>query len=46
SASTEDKDYRVASSRPHPTGTVCRDTNTDEDTADIGESTPESAGTR
>ncbi|GJU56934.1 hypothetical protein Tco_1234700 [Tanacetum coccineum] len=46
SASTSDKDFRVAGSRPHPTGIACEDTDTDEDTAYTGDSTPESAGTR
>ncbi|GJX06224.1 putative reverse transcriptase domain-containing protein [Tanacetum coccineum] len=44
-ASTADGDYRVAGSRPHPTCTAYGDTNTDEDTADIGDNTPESAAT-
>ncbi|GJV78428.1 hypothetical protein Tco_1510012 [Tanacetum coccineum] len=42
SASTVDGDCRVAGNRPYPTGTTCGDTNTDEDTTDIGDSTPES----
>ncbi|GKE46920.1 hypothetical protein Tco_1478178, partial [Tanacetum coccineum] len=46
SASTTDGDCRVAGSRPHPTGTACGDTGTDEDTANTGDSSPESAGTR
>ncbi|GKA85316.1 hypothetical protein Tco_0806970 [Tanacetum coccineum] len=45
-ASTTDGDCRVAGSRPHLTGTACGDTDTDEDTTDIGDSTPESAGSR
>ncbi|GJS64929.1 hypothetical protein Tco_0679493 [Tanacetum coccineum] len=40
-ASTTDGDCRVAGSRPHLTGTACGDTDTDEDTTDIGDSTPE-----
>ncbi|GJX26736.1 putative reverse transcriptase domain-containing protein [Tanacetum coccineum] len=32
-------DCKVASSRPHPTGIACGDTNTDEDTADTCDST-------
>ncbi|GJR25740.1 hypothetical protein Tco_1101972 [Tanacetum coccineum] len=46
SASTTDGDCRVVDRRPHPTGTACGDTNTDEDTANTCDSTPESAGTR
>ncbi|GJV25136.1 reverse transcriptase domain-containing protein [Tanacetum coccineum] len=39
-ASTTDKDCRVAGSRPHPTGTTYGDSNTDEDTVDTCDSTP------
>ncbi|GJV70886.1 hypothetical protein Tco_1490881 [Tanacetum coccineum] len=42
SASTTDEDDRVAGSRPHPKCIAYGHTNTDEDTADICDSTPES----
>ncbi|GJZ15073.1 hypothetical protein Tco_0550750 [Tanacetum coccineum] len=35
---------QVAGSRPHPTGTACGDTNTDEDTADTSDSSSELVG--
>ncbi|GJW96999.1 hypothetical protein Tco_0178807 [Tanacetum coccineum] len=37
---------KVMCSTPHPTGATYGDTNTDEDTADISDNTPESVGTR
>ncbi|GKE30971.1 hypothetical protein Tco_1450293 [Tanacetum coccineum] len=40
------RDCRVAGSRPHLIGTTCGDIETDEDTTDIGDSSPESVGTR
>ncbi|GKA20498.1 hypothetical protein Tco_0700487 [Tanacetum coccineum] len=43
---TSDQDRGVAGSRPQETDTTHRGTDTDEDTADINDSTPESAGTR
>ncbi|GJS45632.1 hypothetical protein Tco_0595753 [Tanacetum coccineum] len=46
SASTTDGDYKVAGSRPHPTGTACGDTDTIEDITDTGDRAPESTGTR
>ncbi|GKE82017.1 hypothetical protein Tco_1552017, partial [Tanacetum coccineum] len=46
SASTTDRDCRVASSRPHPTCIACGDTDTIKDTADTGDRASESAGTR
>ncbi|GJY62556.1 hypothetical protein Tco_0463213 [Tanacetum coccineum] len=39
-------DCKVMCSTPHPTGATYGDTNTDEDTADISDNTPESVGTR
>ncbi|GKD22115.1 hypothetical protein Tco_1223818, partial [Tanacetum coccineum] len=45
STSTADGDCRVVGNRPHLTGTAYGDTDTDEDTADTGDSTLESAGT-
>ncbi|GJT47241.1 hypothetical protein Tco_0955956 [Tanacetum coccineum] len=41
-----DRDQEVASSRPQETGTACGDIDTDKDTADTGDSTLESVGTR
>ncbi|GKF18514.1 hypothetical protein Tco_0063432, partial [Tanacetum coccineum] len=46
SASTADGDCRVAGSRPYPTSTTYGDIDTDEDTANTGDSTPESASTQ
>ncbi|GKF15048.1 hypothetical protein Tco_0056510 [Tanacetum coccineum] len=43
--STAVRDYRVAGSRPHPTGTACGDIETDKYTADTGDSTSESVRT-
>ncbi|GJV03679.1 hypothetical protein Tco_1337248 [Tanacetum coccineum] len=40
------QDREVAGSRLQETGTACGDIDTDEDTADTGDSSPESAGTR
>ncbi|GJY18889.1 hypothetical protein Tco_0390380 [Tanacetum coccineum] len=39
-------DCRVAGSRSHPAGITCRDSETDEYTADTSDSTPVSVGTR
>ncbi|GKD35523.1 hypothetical protein Tco_1251032 [Tanacetum coccineum] len=43
---TADGDCSLASSRPRSTGTACGDTKTDEYTADIGDSTAGTIGTR
>ncbi|GJV98171.1 hypothetical protein Tco_1553423 [Tanacetum coccineum] len=43
---TADKDCSLVSSRPRSTGTTCVDTKTDEYTADTGDSTAGTAGTR